>query len=44
MKTKQKKPVSQSIRKTWGIKPVTRVKSSEKIYKRKNKVEVYEHE
>jgi hypothetical protein len=41
---KKKKHVIQTIRKTWNIPPVTKVKNSEKIYKRKNQVKGEEHE
>lgn len=34
---KKKKPVMQSIRKSWGIRPVTKVKESKKVYKRENR-------
>ena len=32
---KPKKPVHTSIRKTWNISPITKVKDSDKKYKRK---------
>lgn len=42
-KKKDKKPIALQIRREWNINPVTRIKTSKKIYSRKNnKVEVEE--
>lgn len=44
-KNKNKKPIALQVRREWSINPVTRIKSSKKVYSRKNqKIEDVDNE